>query len=405
MPVNLKLLVQLGWRNLWRHRRRTGILLSTICFAVGGVLVLNAFLRGMQVSMAETAVDNLNGHIKVLAHGYLDDPGITKSFAFEAPQYPELAADNIAGWAPRVRVPAVIMSERETRGVQFVGVDPGSENISFLGKVALDGENLAGPDDKRILLGRALAEQLATGVGRRIVLVTQGADGGNRESGYRIAAVYDAVGTGLEKAFVFTGLDTIQEMLSVDTVTELSIRLTDDSQSASALHGLSRVFADLDVRTWQDLEPQAAMMFEVADTAVFIWFLIVMGALVFGLVNTLATAVMERIRELGMLRAIGMRRGTVIAQVVIESMLTMMIGIAVGVVLGLLGYLWLADGIDLSAFAAGLELSGLRPELVPRLWPRDIFLVVGLSLVLGFLASIYPARRAVNIQPLDAMRR
>ena len=403
--MNLKLLVQLSWRNLWRHRRRTGILLSTICFAVGGVLVLNTFLRGMQVSMAETAIDNLNGHIKVLAPGYLDDPGITKSFELESHGHPELAAHSIEGWAPRVRVPAVIMSERETRGVQFVGVVPGSEDISFLGEVAIDGENLAGPEDKRILVGLALAEQLETGVGRRIVLVTQGVDGSNRESGYRIAGVYDAVGTGLEKAFVFSGLNTVQEMLSVDAVTEVSIRLTEESQSPSVLHSLTNAFADLDVRTWQDLEPQAAMMFKVADTAVFIWFLIVMGALIFGLVNTLVTAVMERVRELGMLRAIGMRRSTVIAQVVIESMLTMTIGIAVGVVLGVLGYLWLADGIDLSAFAEGLELTGVKPELVPRLWARDIYLVAGLSLVLGFLASIYPAQRAVKIQPLDAMRR
>ena len=403
--MNLKLLVQLSWRNLWRHRRRTGILLTTICFAVGGVLVLNTFLRGMQVSMAEMAIDNLNGHIKLLAPGYLDDPGINKSFELEPPGRPELAADGIEGWAPRVRVPAVIMSERETRGVQFVGVVPGSEDISFLGDVILDGENLSGPDDKRILLGRALAEQLETGVGRRIVLVTQGVDGSNREMGYRIAGVYDAVGTGLEKVFVFTGLTTVQEMLSVAAVTELSVRLTEESQSPRVLRSLKSAFGDLDVRTWQDLEPQAAMMFEFADRAVLIWFLIVMAALTFGLVNTLVTAVMERVRELGMLRALGMRRGTVIAQVVIESMLTMAIGIAVGVVLGLLGYLWLADGIDLSAFAEGMEMSGIKPELVPKLWARDIYLVAGLSLVLGFLASIYPARRAVKVQPLDAMRR
>ena len=403
--MNLKLLVQLSWRNLWRHKRRTGILLTTICFAVGGVLVLNAFLRGMQVAMAEMAIDNLNGHIKVLAPGYLDDPGIKKSFELEPPDRPELAADGIEGWAPRVRVPAVIMSERETRGVQFVGVVPGSEDISFFGDVALDGENLRGPEDRRILLGRALAEQLETGVGRRIVLITQGVDGSNRESGYRIAGVYDAVGTGLEKAFVFTGLKTVQELLSVAAVTELSVRLTEESRSPAVLRSLTSAFGDLDVMTWKELEPQAAMMFEVADMAVFIWFLIVMAALTFGLVNTLVTAVMERVRELGMLRALGMRRGTVIAQVVIESMLTMVIGIAVGVALGLLGFLWLADGIDLSAFAEGMEMSGIKPELVPKLWARDIYLVAGLSLVLGFLASIYPARRAVKVQPLDAMRR
>ena len=403
--MKFTLLVQLSWRNLWRHRRRTLILITTICVAVGSVLVLNALLRGMQISMVETAIDNLNGHFKVVAPGYLDDPGIKKSFRFEPSGHPELASYGIRGWTSRVRVPAVIRSERETRGVQFVGVVPGSEDISFLGDVEIDGEYLSGPDDRRILVGHALAQQLETGVGRRVVLITQGVDGGNRESGYRIAGVYDAVGTGIEKAFVFTGITSVQELLAVDAVTEVSVRLTEGVQEPPVLHRLTRTFTDLDVRTWQDLEPQAAMMHEMADATVSIWFLIVMGALIFGLVNTLVTAVMERIRELGMLRAIGMRRGAVIAQVVIESMITMAIGISVGVVLGLLGYLWLADGIDLSAFSEGLELTGIRPELIPRLWAQDVVLVVGLSLVLGFLASIYPAQRAVRIQPLDAMRR
>ncbi len=403
--MKFTLLVQLSWRNLWRHRRRTLILITTICVAVGSVLVLNALLRGMQMSMVETAIDNLNGHFKVVAPGYLDDPGIKKSFRFEPSGHPELASYGIRGWTSRVRVPAVIRSERETRGVQFVGVVPGSEDISFLGDVEIDGEYLSGPDDRRILVGHALAQQLETGVGRRVVLITQGVDGGNRESGYRIAGVYDAVGTGIEKAFVFTGITSVQELLAVDAVTEVSVRLTEGVQEPPVLHRLTRTFTDLDVRTWQDLEPQAAMMHEMADATVSIWFLIVMGALIFGLVNTLVTAVMERIRELGMLRAIGMRRGAVIAQVVIESMITMAIGISVGVVLGLLGYLWLADGIDLSAFSEGLELTGIRPELIPRLWAQDVVLVVGLSLVLGFLASIYPAQRAVRIQPLDAMRR
>ena len=381
------------------------ILITTICVAVGSVLVLNALLRGMQMSMVETALDNLNGHFKVVAPGYLDDPGIRKSFRFEPSGHPELASYGIRGWTSRVRVPAVIRSERETRGVQFVGVVPGNEDISFLGDVEIDGEYLSGSDDRRILVGHALAQQLETGVGRRVVLITQGVDGGNRESGYRIAGVYDAVGTGIEKAFVFTGITSVQELLAVDAVTEVSVRLTEGVQEPPVLHRLTRTFTDLDVRTWQDLEPQAAMMHEMADATVSIWFLIVMGALIFGLVNTLVTAVMERIRELGMLRAIGMRRGAVIAQVVIESMITMAIGISVGVVLGLLGYLWLADGIDLSAFSEGLELTGIRPELIPRLWAQDVVLVVGLSLVLGFLASIYPAQRAVRIQPLDAMRR
>lgn len=400
----IKLLLQLSWRNLWRHRRRNFILLAAISLAVGGVVFFNTLIRGMQYEMANAAIDNLTGHVKVLAPGYLDDPSIDKSFELAEDWDPGLTRDMVEGWATRVRVPAVIMSERETRGVQFVGIDPAEESISFLSSVDITGEALSGRDDRRVLIGRALAEQLETDIGRRLVLLTQGADGTNREAGYRIAGLYDADGTALEKVFVFTGIDRVQDMLEANVVTELSLRLTNDRYSPNVVARLVDNFTGLDVLTWRELEPQAAAMFAFADSAIFIWFLIIMGALVFGLVNTLVTAVMERVRELGMLRAVGMRPAAVVFQVVLESSLIMLLGIAVGLVLGLGLFVWLADGIDLSAFAAGVELAGLRTVLVPVLLLEDVLLVVSLSVVLGVVASLYPARRAVKVSPLVAMR-
>jgi ABC-type lipoprotein release transport system permease subunit len=146
-------------------------------------------------------------------------------------------------------------------------------------------------------------------------------------------------------------------------------------------------------------------MFAFADMAIFIWFLIMMGALVFGLVNTLVTAVMERTREFGMLRAVGMRPWAVVVQVVIESSLIMLAGVVAGLALGG-GLVWLlADGIDLSRWSQGVELAGMRSLLVPHLYVADLLLVAGMSLVLGALASLYPAWRAVKIEPLEALRR
>lgn len=146
-------------------------------------------------------------------------------------------------------------------------------------------------------------------------------------------------------------------------------------------------------------------MFAFADMAVYIWFLIMMGALAFGLVNTLITAVMERTREFGMLRALGMRRSLLVMQVVIESSLIMAVGVLVGLAIGCLGVLALADGIDLSQWAQGVEMAGMRSLLVPRLLPGDLLLVGAMSLGLGVLASLYPAWRAVKIEPLEALRR
>ena len=333
MPV--KLLLQLSWRNLWRHRRRNTILLVAIAVAVAGVLLLNSLLRGVQLNMKESVIDNLTGHVKVLRPGYLDDPGIAHGFEVARDWDVGVDPDAIVGWTSRIRVPAVIMSERETRGVQLVGVDPARESISFLDSIVIDGEALASPDDRRVLVGAGLAEQLETKVGRRLVLITQGADGLNREAGYRIAGIYRAEVAGLEKAFVFTGADTLKDMLDTLVVTEVSVRLTDDSHEPGILATMIDTFAGLDVLSWRELEPQAALVTEFMDTAVLIYFLVIMSALVFGLVNTLVTAVLERVRELGMLRALGMRPRSVVAQVVVESSLVMAVGVAGGVLIAM----------------------------------------------------------------------
>lgn len=403
------MLWQLSVRNLLRHRRRNGLLLAAIVMAVAGVVVSNALIRGFQVDMSDRAVDSLTGHIAMHAPGYLDDPNISRSFALGEDMRAYLerlsARDDVMGWAARVQVPAVIMSERETRGVSLVGVDPLQESISFLGDVTIDGRALADVDERGIVIGKRLAEQLETVVGRRLVLMAQDFQGQNAEAGYRIVGTFDADGTGLEKQFAFTGRNALAALLRTQRVTGVSVRFIDEPPTAAVLHELRSRFDALQIAPWQALQPQAAAMFEFADIAIFVWFLIMMGALSFGLVNTLATAVMERVRELGLLRALGMQRGSVVGQVVIESMLIMAAGLALGLLLGVGAVTMLSDGIDLSRWAEGMEMAGMRPEIVPVLKSGDLLLVAVLSLVLGLLASLYPARKAVRISPLEALGR
>lgn len=407
MPLGL--IVQLSLRNLLRHRRRNLLLLMAVAVAVGSVLVTASLIRGFQIDLADSAVSNLTGHVKVQAPGYRDDPTIERGFELGDAWQGAIQQAPVLGTAARVRVPAVVMSERETRGIQLVGVDPGAESISFLGDVDIRGEALTGADDRRLLIGEALAEQLKTDVGRRLVLMAQGSDGRSREAGFRIAGTFDSEGTSLEKAFVFTGTERLQDMLDTGAVTELSVRLQDvpelDAEMEAIRLRLAKAYPDLEVANWLELEPQAAAMFVYADTGIFIWFAVMMAALIFGLINTLITAVMERVRELGMLRAVGMRSGAVVTQVVIESSLIVSIGVAVGAVVGYaLSTLWLGDGIDLSQYAEGMEMAGMRSILVPRVLTSDFLMICSLSVVVGVLASLYPARQAVKPSPLQALR-
>jgi len=404
--MSLAKIGQLAWRNLWRQRRRNLTMLVALSFAVMGVIFLNAFLRGMTAQMADGAINSMVGHVKVLQPGYRDDPGIARSFVLESEWSPEIPAGQLQGWARRVRVPAVIMSERETRGIEFIGIDPAQESISFVADWTIEGEQLEGPGDRRILVGRSLAEQLETAAGRRLVIVTQGADGRSREAGYRIAGLYQSEHSALEKFHVFTGIEAAQALLVSDTVTEVSVRLTDEKYQPTVLQSLIATFVGLNVFDWQTLQPMAATMMQLSDAMIYVLFIIVMSALVFGLVNTVVTAVMERYREIGMLRALGMRAGAVLLQIVTESTLIMIMGVAIGAAAGGGLCWWLSDGVDLAAFSEGLEAFGLSSKLlVPTIVPADLAFVVVASLVMGVVASFFPALRAVRLNPLEAMRR
>lgn len=405
--MKLTLLIQLGWRNLWRHRRRNGMLCLAVAVGVGGLMFIDAMLRGWQSGMVEDVIKNLTGHIKVHAAGYRDDPSV--GYSFVLPEVLTALLDNESSlrWTQRIVVPAVLMSERETRGVSLVGVEPSDEaDLSFLGEVPIDGEGLSSADDARIVIGAELARQLETRTGKRIVMMTQGADNTTREVGMRIAGVYDAEGTGLEKIFAFTGRAALQRLLEIEGVTEVSVRVDGDEDTEAKLLGeIEATLPGYDVAGWKTLQPAAAAMTEYADMGIWIWYSIMLLALAFGLMNTLISAVLERVRELGLLQALGMGGAGIVVQVVIESLLIVALGTVLGVVLGLGLVQWLADGIDLSRWAQGVEFFNFRTVLVPDLLLSDVITICVLVMALGLVGSLYPAWRAVRLDPLDAMHR
>jgi ABC-type lipoprotein release transport system permease subunit len=414
--VPLSLLLSLSWRNLLRNGRRTLMLSLAVAVGVTSLVLMAALLRGWLASTVDEALDGLTGHLRVHETAWLDDPGADASFPLPAAWTASLDSDaDVLTWTARLRVPAVVMSERETRGAMIVGVDAARERgLSFLGDARIEGRGLAGLEDGGLLLGAALAEELETGLGKRVVLMTQGADGATVERGYRIVGVYDVQGEALEKAFLFTGRAALARTLRLrdEYVTEVSLRLLperaeDIDAIAARIEAAARaaVDGDLAVRTWRDLIPQAAAMVEVSDTSIWVWYLILMSALGFGLVNTLLTSVMERVRELGLLQAVGMRPTGVLWQVLLESWLILTVGLAAGLLGGLLAIWWLEDGIDLGAWSEGLEMFGISRVLVPQLFVSDLLEIGAVVLGLGLLGSIYPARKAVAIDPLKALNR
>ena len=410
MQTPFPMLITIAWRNLWRNHRRSLIMLAAIAIGLWGMIWMTALMRGMVDQMIDDAISTLSGHIQIHAEGYMDDPSIGHTLP-DVTQNPQLHtllnSQQVTAWSQRIRVPAVIRSERDVYGITLVGIDPQREKgLSFIADSVMDGQYLKSIDDKHVLLGRKLIEQLETKLGRRIVIMSQDPDNNIAERGFRIGGIYDTDLQATETSYVFAGIETVRKMLKMGSgVSEISL-LGHDYRHLDGLAIEVRAAAGAaETKTWLQLDPYMASMLDVMDGFIFVWFGIIFLSLSFGLINTLLMAVFERTREIGLIQALGMPPGNILFMVLIESLIMLVIGLIAGNLLSWLTILPIQDGIDISGVAEGLEWAGMSSTLLPAVKTSDVLLANAIVLVLGVAASLFPAWRASRKVPVEAITR
>jgi ABC-type lipoprotein release transport system permease subunit len=407
MMGGLRIVFRLAWRNLWRNHRRTLIMLAAIVVGVWAMIFMTALMRGMVDDMVKDGVSALPGHVQIHHPAFRDDPTISNVIAPPSAELLEvLGRPKVVAWATRVRVPAVISSERDTRGVTLVGIEPEREaGLSFVADDVTEGRFLESRDDRGLVVGRKLVEKLETGLGKRVVIMSQDQENEIADRGFRIVGIFDSKLVQYEESYVFSGEDTIQDLLGVgDAVSEIAV-LGTDYRNVTELRDMVAGAAgtDVEVLPWNELDSYLGSMLAVMDGFVVVWIVVVFLALSFGLVNTLVMAVFERVREIGLMLALGMTPRNILSQIVAESILLLVIGLAIGNVAAWATIEPLKDGIDISVVGEGMEYFGAARMLYPARYLQDVVLANVIVIVLGFFASLSPAWRASRYDPVRAI--
>ena len=402
------MLATLAWRNLWRNDRRTLIMLAAIAFGVWAMIFMNALVRGMVDGVLEDGIKYLPGHAQLHHPAYRDDPSVVHRIGeLSAPLRAALAGEGISGWSARVKVPAVITSERDSRSVVLLGVDPAQElRIGFDRADLVQGRFLEAADDRGVVVGAAMLERLETRLGHRVVLSSQTVDNQVGERGFRIVGVFRAGLKSLEESRVYVGREMAQAMLGMGgSVTELAILGGDYRDLSPWFEELAGAAGQqsLALESWRELDAFLSLNLDIQDGVSLVWIVVVFLALSFGLVNTIAMAVFERVRELGLMQALGMPPRHILAQILLEALYLLSLGLAAGNLLAWLSIQPLRSGIDLSAVAEGLEMAGMSTVLYPNLRLTDMLLATLVVILLGLAASLLPAWRAVRLDPIRAL--
>ena len=403
----LRTTLRLAWRNLWRNLRRTLIMLGAIVVGVWSMIFMTAIMRGMVDNMVDDGIKALPGDLQIQHPGFRDDPTVANVMA--PPTGALLAAldgPDVVAWTTRIQVPAVISSERDTRGVTLVGIDPERDReLGFVADDIVDGRYLDGIDDDGLIVGRKLVDTLETDLGKRVVIMSQDRHNQIADRGFRIVGIFDSALDQYEETSIFASESTVQTLLGIgDSVSEVAIQGPGYRHVEALQKRLAAAAGpDLEVLPWTMLDPYLGSMLGVMDGFVFVFIVVVFLALSFGLVNTLVMAIFERVREIGLMLALGMTPRSILAQIVAESVLLLVIGLVVGNLTAVATLELVKGGIDVSVVGEGMEMWGSSSIIYPALYLKDIVMANVIVLVLGFLASLSPAWRASRYDPVRAI--
>lgn len=403
---SLDLVINIAFRNLWRNPKRTVITFTAIAVGVMSAVFLSALARGLSTGMAENAIKTLTGHIQIHAKGYLDDPLAELSMEpLDVVGEANLSNRGVLQRSTRIRIPAVVMSERESLGVTVVGISPKEEtNLSFVGSAISSGRMLSDESEPSLVVGEDLLRVLKSEVGRRLVLVSQNAENQVVDRGFRVIGTFKAELRSTERSYVFVGRKVAQEWLNLgDKISEVVLKIEDADLAPEVAKDLGFSFPNLDIKPWQELEPLVTALRKVQDGFLIIWFFIVILAVSFGVVNTQLMAIFERTREFGIIMALGLTPKQLIVIVGVEASLLLGIGVIVGNFLGGLCFLLFQNGIDLTNFAAASEHLGFSRIIYPHFLYRDWIICDVLLLLVGMVGSLYPAWLASRLNPVKAI--
>ena len=401
----------LAWRNIWRNPVRSLVVIFAIALGIWADLFMTAFATGMVEHYVETTISRVVSHIQVHRPDYQKDRDV-RFVVEDLPAVSTLLEKNpaVIAFSPRTLANGMISSTKGSRGVQIKGVVPNREAaVSKLQEQIIEGEYFEKNKKNQILLGKALAEKLQVKLRSKIVLTFQDLEGNITTAAFRIAGIFASGNTPYEEMNVFVPQDELSALLVVGgsaSVHEIAVICRSTADMPVVQRALQQAFPGLLVENYREIAPDLQLYESQIEYVSLIYLVIILLALVFGIINTMLMAVLERFRELGMLMAIGMNKARVFGMIMLETLLISLIGAPLGLLLGRLTIHYFSiHPLDLSRFAKSLNEYGMGTEVYFHTDTATYWQAALLLLVTALLASVYPALKAIRMKPVEAIRK
>jgi ABC-type lipoprotein release transport system permease subunit len=406
----MQLYLRLAWRNIWRHRRRTVIIVLAMALSLSMMMWYDGLMDGFNNAIAGNAVRVLGGNVQVHATGYRekvdsnpllplkDDSAVVKA---------ALAQPNVIAAARRIQTGGLITNHEGSFSMSIIGIEPQAEApVSLIAEHVVDGRYLQPDDQDSILIGKGLADALALKVGDRVTMVGSDIHKQNRQRTMTVVGIYDIGIPSMEKATSYISLAEAQDLFGLPgQSTEVQITLKSVGTENAVVNALTPQLPGYEVESWAKNYPELSNAVGRKNVVMDIFSIIIVMIAGIGILNLLLMAIYERTREIGLLGAMGLKPHQIATSFILEGIMIGFVGVLAGVVMGLILNLSLMRvGLDYSQFAGVTDYMALiSGRVYPTLGISKLFMRAMIMLVIAALAALIPASLASRREPADAL--
>ena len=401
-------ILKIAWRNVWRNKLRSLVVITSMVLGLWSGLFTIAMSNGINEQRVKSAIDTYLHHVQIHNPSFEYNLDINKSIKNPLKIVNELENNNLVkGYSSRIIISAMASSAHGAEGVKIIGIDSKNESqFSDISKNIIKGSYFTKIKSKPALIGKKLAENLKLDIKKKLSFTFVDDKGDLQRIKFKVEGVFKTSSSIHDSGNVYVKKEDLNQLLINNSIVHEVAILSNNIDNSDILKAeLQNLFPKNKVETWRDISPELGSVQELMIWFFFIFMSIILVALSFGIANIMLMAVLERKRELGMLMSVGLNKTKIFLMILFETIFISFISLPAGITLSYLMISYYGKvGIDLSIVSEGLEAFGMKSIVYTDL-PLDYYIKITiLTLFVTLISSLFPARRALKLDPAEAVR-